>query len=73
MGKGIGNLKTEFFTAYLHANQIKKYHLEAILSAANYARHALHIGREPVEMDEFIRGISDLSTAEIIQLMQPQE
>ncbi|NYO85755.1 4-hydroxy-2-oxovalerate aldolase, partial [Escherichia coli] len=28
MGKGTGNLKTEFFIAYLHANNIKKYNLE---------------------------------------------
>lgn len=67
MGKGIGNLKTEFFTAYLHAIDIKKYRLDDILQAANYVRSALNIGNEPVEMDEFIRGIADLSTAQIKQ------
>lgn len=67
MGKGIGNLKTEFFTAYLHANNIKKYKLDYVLNAANYTRRALHIGQEAVDMDEFIRGISDLSTAEVKQ------
>lgn len=65
MGKGIGNLKTEFFTAYLHAINIKKYKLAEILSAANYVRKALGIGHEDIEMDEFIRGITDLSTADL--------
>ncbi|HHF7344637.1 TPA: 4-hydroxy-2-oxovalerate aldolase [Legionella feeleii] len=65
MGKGIGNLRTEFFTAYLHAINIKKYRLAPVLMAANYVRKALGIGSEDIEMDEFIRGISDFSTAEM--------
>jgi 4-hydroxy 2-oxovalerate aldolase len=65
MGKGIGNLRTEFFTAYLHAVNIKKYKLTPILLAANYVRKALRIGSEDIEMDEFIRGVFDFSTAEI--------
>lgn len=65
MGKGTGNLKTEFFIAYLHANNIKKYNLEDVLTAANYVRDALKIGHELIEMNEFIRGISDLSTADL--------
>jgi 4-hydroxy 2-oxovalerate aldolase len=65
MGKGTGNLKTEFFIAYLHALNIKKYDLHEVLTAANYARNALHIGHEPIEMDEFVRGITDLSTADL--------
>lgn len=60
MGKGIGNLRTEFFTAYLHAINIKKYDLGHILNAANYVRNTLKIGHEAVEMDEFIRGVTDL-------------
>lgn len=67
MGKGIGNLKTEFFIAYLHSINIKKYNLEASLMAANYVRNALNIGHEPVEMDEFVRGITDLSTADLME------
>ncbi|KTD01634.1 4-hydroxy-2-oxovalerate aldolase [Fluoribacter gormanii] len=63
MGKGIGNLKTEFFVAYLHSIQLKKYNLDSILEAANFVRSSLKIGQEPVEMSEFIRGISDLSIA----------
>lgn len=65
MGKGTGNLKTEFFIAYLHANNIKKYDLQAVLTASNYVRDALNIGHEAIEMDEFIRGISDFSTADL--------
>ncbi|WP_028388883.1 4-hydroxy-2-oxovalerate aldolase [Legionella fairfieldensis] len=65
MGKGIGNLKTEFFTAYLHATGVKKYDLSAILTSANYVRETLEIGHEAIEMDEFIRGISDFSTADL--------
>lgn len=70
MGKGIGNLKTEFFAAYLHAIKINKYNLEDILLASNYVRKALAIGHEVIEMDEFIRGISDLSTADIKKIKE---
>jgi 4-hydroxy 2-oxovalerate aldolase len=62
MGKGTGNLKTEFFVAYLHSIQLKKYDLEHILKAANYVRHSLKIGHELIEMSEFIRGISNQSS-----------
>jgi 4-hydroxy 2-oxovalerate aldolase len=60
MGKGIGNLKTEFFTAYLHAINIKKYRLPDILMAANYVRSALGVGKEGIDMDEFNKAISML-------------
>ncbi|WED43703.1 4-hydroxy-2-oxovalerate aldolase [Legionella cardiaca] len=59
MGKGIGNLKTEFFIAYLQAIKMKTYHLETLLFASNYVREVLGIGREPIEIGELIRGISD--------------
>ncbi|WP_253264764.1 4-hydroxy-2-oxovalerate aldolase [Legionella longbeachae] len=49
MGRGIGNLKTEFFVAYLHSIQLKKYNLENILKAANFVRHSLKIGHEPMK------------------------
>jgi 4-hydroxy 2-oxovalerate aldolase len=65
MGKGIGNLKTEFFIAYLHACNMKHHNLSQALIAANYVRQALNIGHEPIEMDEFIRGITNLSTADL--------
>lgn len=73
MGKGTGNLKTEFFIAYLQAIHIKKYDLQEALTAANYVRDALHIGQEPIEMDEFVRGISDLSTADLKIFNQNKE
>ncbi|STY28132.1 4-hydroxy-2-oxovalerate aldolase [Legionella wadsworthii] len=63
MGKGTGNLKTEFFVAYLHSIQLKKYNLDRVLEAANFVRTSLKIGQELIEMSEFIRGISDLSVA----------
>lgn len=63
MGKGTGNLKTEFFIAFLHANKVKKYDLYSALSASNYVRNVLKIGHEAIEMEEFIRGISDISSA----------
>ena len=59
------NLKTEFFIAYLQAINIKKYDLHEILNAANYVRDELKIGHEALEMDEFIRGVTDLSTADL--------
>lgn len=65
MGKGTGNLKTEFFIAYLEAINSSTYDLHQALTAANYVRNALHIGHESIEMDEFIRGISNLSTADL--------
>ncbi|KTD79283.1 aldolase catalytic domain-containing protein [Legionella waltersii] len=64
MGKGTGNLKTEFFIAYLQANQVDKYNLKHVLTAANYVREALKIGHEPVSMDEFMRGIFDRSVVD---------
>lgn len=65
MGKGIGNLREEFFIAYLYAKNNKKYCLESILKASNYMRNKLQIGHEPIDLDEFIRGISNLSTADL--------
>lgn len=65
MGKGTGNLKTEFFIAYLEAMNHSTYDLSQALTAANYVRDVLHIGHEPIEMDEFVRGISDFSTADL--------
>lgn len=64
MGKGTGNLKTEFFIAYLQASNVDKYKLNHVLTAANYVREVLKIGHEPVSMDEFIRGIFDRSVVD---------
>lgn len=65
MGKGIGNLKTELFTAYLTAIKKKTYQLSSILQGANYVREALKIGQEPIEMSELLRGILNLSTRDM--------
>lgn len=65
MGKGTGNLKTEFFVACLQAMGVEKYNLSDTLIAANFVRKHLKIGQEPLDMDEFIRGISDFSTADL--------
>lgn len=70
MGKGIGNLRTEFFTAYLSAVKAANHDLNAILKAANYIRKMFNAAGEAVPMDEFKRGIEDLSTAEIKHLNQ---
>lgn len=70
MGKGTGNLKTEFFIAFLQANKVTKYNLQEVLNAANYVRDALKIGQEPIDMDEFIRGIANYSTADLKSLNQ---
>ncbi|KTD19955.1 4-hydroxy-2-ketovalerate aldolase [Legionella lansingensis] len=59
MGKGIGNLRTEFFAAYLQATKIKDYNLQALLSASNYVREVLKIGQEGIELDEFNRAIAN--------------
>ena len=68
MGKGIGNLRTEYFIAYLQAEGIDKYALEPILPATNYVRRVFETSNDPLDMDEFIRGISDLSTADLKRL-----
>ncbi|HCA90109.1 MAG: 4-hydroxy-2-oxovalerate aldolase [Legionellaceae bacterium] len=68
MGKGTGNLKTEFWTAYLNAYAQQTYHLESICEAANYLRQQFSAGFLTLTMDEFRRGIEDLSTAELKQL-----
>ena len=65
MGKGGGNLRTEFFIAYTQALNVRKYSLETVLPAANYIRKRFKNENETLEMDEFERGISDLSTAEV--------
>lgn len=65
MGKGIGNLKIEYFVAFLHATHRQQHHLPALLAAANYIREVFHVGSERLDLDEFVRGISDLSTADL--------
>jgi len=59
LGRGIGNLRAEFFVAYLQALKNNAYHLEHLLSAVNYVRHTFCTENEALELSEFLRGISD--------------
>jgi 4-hydroxy 2-oxovalerate aldolase len=72
MGKGIGNLKSEFFVAYLHAMGIKKYDLDRVRLASNYVRERLDKNPNLIELNDFFMGIADLSIDDIQskQLMQ---
>lgn len=72
MGKGTGNLKLEFFIACLQAMDCKKYQLPPVLAAANFVRNSLKTSQGNLEMDEFIRGISDLSTADLKKMKESQ-
>ena len=73
MGKGTGNLRTEFFVAYLHALGEKKYGLDALLPGVNYVRQRFDTEALFLDRDEFIRGIFDLSTAEMRQWHRDEE
>lgn len=64
-GKGGGNLKTELFCAYLHSQKVHKYNLAPLLEAANFVRSRFKTEHDALEMDELLRGILDLSTAEV--------
>lgn len=70
MGKGIGNLKAEFFIAYLHALDIKKYHLNEIRMGANYIQNTVEQRANSIELNDFMMGISDLSIDDIKQLSE---
>lgn len=58
MGKGIGNLRTEYFVAYLHAIKNTKYSLEDVLSAANYVRRTFATEQNDIDLEEFKRSLS---------------
>ncbi len=62
-GKGIGNLKMEYFIAYLQSNKIQQYEILPLIAASNYVRDILKCGY--VSVDEFTRGILDLSTEQL--------
>lgn len=61
LGKGIGNLRAEFFIAYLQTLNMNHYNLECILKASNYVRQTFHTEIDAIELDEFLKAISDLS------------
>jgi 4-hydroxy 2-oxovalerate aldolase len=62
-GKGIGNLKMEYFIAYLQSNKIHRYEILPLIEASNFVRNILKCGY--VSEDEFTRGILDLSTEQL--------
>lgn len=65
IGKGIGNLKLEFFISYLHAIGIKKYDIERILSASNFVQDRLMGKNNKISMKQLLMGICNLSIDEI--------
>lgn len=65
MGKGIGNLKSEFFIAYLHAKGEKKYDLDRVRLASNYVREHLDGNANVIDLNDFYMGIKDLSIDDI--------
>lgn len=86
MGKGIGNLRTEFFVAYLHALQrttaffpskgqerlkLNQFQLDALVPAANYILK--HFPSGCIDLNEFTRGIFDKSTAQINAMLKQKE
>ncbi len=66
-GKGIGNLKTEFFVAYLHALDIKVYDINSVLQACNYVKNKFNPASN-IKINEFRMGIEDLSIDDILKL-----
>ncbi len=67
LGKGIGNLKTDFFVAYLHSLKIKKYDMNSILEASNYVRDRFSPAKN-IKIHEFQMGIEDLSIDDILNM-----
>lgn len=65
LGKGIGNLKTDFFVAYLSSLNIKKYDINTILQASNYVRNKFNPAQN-IKIHEFQMGIEDLSIDDIL-------
>ena len=68
MGKGIGNLKAEFFIAYLHALKQKKYDLDKVRLASNCIRQTQEENTQKIELNDFLMGILDLSIDDIGKL-----
>ncbi len=67
IGKGTGNLKIEFFSACYQAMYGEKYLLNPLIDAANYVEQELGLNDQPLDKGEFIRGLLDLSTAQLKQ------
>ena len=67
MGKGVGNLKAEFFIAYLHAIGIDKYDIEVMRLASNQVKKN-HKIKSLINKNDFLMGIADLSIDDIVKL-----
>ncbi len=72
LGKGLGNLKLEFFVAFLKSIHIQKYDLKSIATLSNYVRTKLQHNR-PIPTQEFIRGLLDLSSKELVEHLKTKE
>ncbi|MBS0285801.1 MAG: 4-hydroxy-2-oxovalerate aldolase [Proteobacteria bacterium] len=64
--KGIGNLKLEFFVAYLYSIKNYQFELEPLIAASNYVRDIFPECGD-VSEGEFLRGIFDFSTKQLAQ------
>ena len=64
LGKGVGNLRSESFIAYLCAIGTNKYDLYKVISAANQLQEFLNYSKAPIKVEDFMRGIFDVSLVE---------
>ena len=66
IGKGVGNLKTEFFLSYLSAIGVKKYNVGNVLNGSNLVSFLQrnHI----VTVNDFLMGIKDLSIDDLEEI-----
>lgn len=67
IGKGMGNLKMEFICACYNAMFGERFSLSPLIDAANYVMQDLGLNDQPLDKGEFLRGLMDLSTAELKQ------
>lgn len=72
IGKGIGNLRLEFFASYLQAIGITKYDIEKILTASNFVHNTIDANKN-ITIHELMMGIHDLSIDDIEKLKQEQK
>ena len=65
LGKGGGNLVLENFIAYLYACKNKRYYLPALIKPSEEVYEQIKIKQNQTGMDEYVRGIMDLSTKQL--------
>ncbi len=59
LGKGIGNLRAEFFLAYLQKMHLGNYALDQCLMAANYVRRTFYGPEDGLHLDDFLHAINN--------------